>query len=241
MAVRQYVGARYVPKFYEFNNGVWQSNTEYEPLTIVQYNGNSYTSKKPVPSTIGDPSANPAYWVATGNYNAQVENYREEVIELNTNINKIQNLIKLENRKILCISDSYGMSDGLGGWPARLGAAISEINGCSVYSQVHSGSGFEAQHDQFILLLETWIEQNPTLVGSITDVIVCGGYNDAYYDLTDAQADSRISAFINKCNDNPGLHIKVTLKDGTVIDMTAEKDQKNNGINPLFTEAVYRE
>lgn len=50
-----------------------------------------------------------------------------------------------------------------------------------------------------------------------------------------------LQEFINKCNNNPGLHIKVTLKDGTVIDMTAEKDQKNNGINPLFTEAVYKE
>ena len=205
MSVRQYIGARYVPKFYEFNNGVWESNKEYEPLTIVQYNSNSYTSKKTVPANIGNPSENGDYWVATGNYSAQVEEYRQEVEdyrqELNGNINEIRNLIKIENRKILCISDSYGMSDGAGGWCSKLGVAISEINGCSVYSKVHSGSGFEAQHDQFITLLESWVAENPSLVNSITDVIVCGGYNDAFYDLTEEQADSRIGAFVNKCND----------------------------------------
>lgn len=74
MAVRQYIGARYVPKFYEAedHSANWQAGVIYEPLTIVMYNGNSYTSKKEVPSTIGEPSANPEYWVATGIYSAQV-------------------------------------------------------------------------------------------------------------------------------------------------------------------------
>lgn len=93
MAVRQYVGARYVPKFYEFNNGVWQSNTEYEPLTIVQYNGNSYTSKKSVPANIGEPSSNSDYWVATGNYNAQVENYRIEVGEYKSEVDDLSKVV----------------------------------------------------------------------------------------------------------------------------------------------------
>ena len=74
MAVTQYIGARYVPKFYENSDGTeeWRAGVEYEPLTIVTYNGNSYTSKKPVPSNIGNPSDNPSYWAATGNYNQQV-------------------------------------------------------------------------------------------------------------------------------------------------------------------------
>ena len=71
MSELQYVGARYVPKFadpYE-----WQANTIYEPLTVVMYNRNSYTSKKQVPANIGEPTNNPEYWVCTGNYNAQIE------------------------------------------------------------------------------------------------------------------------------------------------------------------------
>ena len=51
MAVRQYIGARYVPTFFSDENGSteWKSGLSYEALTIVTYLGNSYTSKKTVP------------------------------------------------------------------------------------------------------------------------------------------------------------------------------------------------
>ena len=75
--VRQYVGARYVPKFAD--PAAWASGTSYEAMTIVTYNNSSYTSKIPVPPTVGDPADNPDYWALTGNYNAQVEQYRQEV------------------------------------------------------------------------------------------------------------------------------------------------------------------
>ena len=77
MAVRQYVGARYVPKF--ASPVEWQANTAYESLVIVTYNNSSYTSKKAVPFNVGNPAENPEYWVNTGNYNAQLEEYRKEL------------------------------------------------------------------------------------------------------------------------------------------------------------------
>lgn len=83
MANIQYIGARYVPKFYEGSNGDnWDSGVSYEPLTVVQYLNESYTSKKPVPNTIGNPAQNPNYWAHTGAYNAQVEQYRREVANM---------------------------------------------------------------------------------------------------------------------------------------------------------------
>lgn len=71
MSVREYVGARYVPKFADPVE--WQSDTSYEALTIVTYNNSSYTSKVPVPATVGNPAQNIEYWVLTGNYNAQTQ------------------------------------------------------------------------------------------------------------------------------------------------------------------------
>ena len=44
---------------------------------------------------------------------------------------------------------------------------------------------------------------------------------------------------IQQCNNNPGLHIKVTLNDGTILDLVTSKEQKK--VNPLFTEAAYEE
>ena len=48
MANRQYVGARYVPKFADPVE--WNGALSYEALTIVTHLGHSFTSKKPVPA-----------------------------------------------------------------------------------------------------------------------------------------------------------------------------------------------
>lgn len=74
-AVREYIGARYVPLF--ANPLEWSDTREYEPLTIVTYQGNSYTSMQYVPT--GIEITNTSFWALTGNYNAQIEAYRQEV------------------------------------------------------------------------------------------------------------------------------------------------------------------
>lgn len=73
---RQYVGARYVPKIM----GEWNKALRYEALSVVTYMGNSFTSKVPVPANIDITNEN--YWTNTANYNAQVEEYRQETIAL---------------------------------------------------------------------------------------------------------------------------------------------------------------
>lgn len=90
MPTRQYIGARYVPKIFEYNgSNEWISGIAYDPLTIVTYLNNSYTSKKPVPSSIGNPANNSEYWANTGNYNAQVEAYREDVVSFKNEIEEM--------------------------------------------------------------------------------------------------------------------------------------------------------
>ena len=81
--VRQYVGARYVPLF--ANPLEWSDTREYEPLTIVTYQGNSYTSMQYVPTNIS--ITDTAYWALTGNFNAQMEAYRAEVRAFDDRIN----------------------------------------------------------------------------------------------------------------------------------------------------------
>lgn len=98
--VRQYVGARYVPKFHSNSTSpseiTWEANTAYEALTVVGYNGSSYTSKIPVPSGIGNPADNPTYWALTGNYNGQVELYRQETVEAVETANNVQSNLNTE-------------------------------------------------------------------------------------------------------------------------------------------------
>ena len=94
--VKQYVGARYVPKF--ASPVEWAADTSYEALTIVTFNNASYTSKIQVPPTVGNPANNPKYWALTGNYNAQVEQYRQETENYNAQVEEYrQETVKLED------------------------------------------------------------------------------------------------------------------------------------------------
>lgn len=100
---RQYIGARYVPKFFNNPNGTWEwlEGIQYEPLTIVKYAENTYTSKKLVPSNIGSPNINQEYWANTGNYNGAI-------LELQNEIQTKAPNLKFKNQKILIFCDSYG-------------------------------------------------------------------------------------------------------------------------------------
>lgn len=93
----QYIGARYVPIIYtnpDDGSANWKANVDYESLTIVvEDNGDSYTSKKAVPKSIGKPSENPLYWVKTGDFNASLLALQREVGEVETNIGEIEDVI----------------------------------------------------------------------------------------------------------------------------------------------------
>jgi len=82
MAVTQYIGARYVPMFAD--PAEWSPEVAYEALTIVIHQGNSFTSRQAVP--VGIPLDDERYWVETGNYNSQVESYRQIVLTYNQRI-----------------------------------------------------------------------------------------------------------------------------------------------------------
>lgn len=93
-----YVGYRYVPKIM----GDWDNAQIYEPLSIVQYQGASYTSRQYVP--VGVEITNGEYWAVTGNYNAQVEQYRQDVRNL-------QNEVKGFNDDLIQIETGYQNAD----------------------------------------------------------------------------------------------------------------------------------
>ena len=188
MAVTQYIGARYVPKFYENSDGTeeWRSGVEYEPLTIVTYNGNSYTSKKPVPSNIGNPSDNPAYWASTGNYSAQVEAYRQEVNAYKSAVDGYKEdqesmFNRNTNKRVIIISDSYGNAfDGHPSWLQLCAAQIPYQ--CETYYLGGAGFGYAVggQYDnlRFDRFAETFMP-SVTDPESVTDIVLAAGANDA--------------------------------------------------------------
>jgi len=83
MAVRQYIGARYVAKIYvnslDPSSADWESGVAYEPLTLVTYNSSSYISRKAVAASVGNPADNPECWAVTGLYNGQIAQLQSDV------------------------------------------------------------------------------------------------------------------------------------------------------------------
>lgn len=57
MADMTYIGARYVPKL----EGTWDINLDYDYLAVVDYEGSSYISRRPVPA--GTQLSNRVYWM----------------------------------------------------------------------------------------------------------------------------------------------------------------------------------
>ena len=189
---RQYIGARYVPKFFN-NNGSneWVSGISYEALTVVTYLNCSYTSVKNVPSNIGAPNVATDYWVCTSNIPEIISDISERlsvdenaISSLNDSVDDIKEdyakRYTINNRKFIIGSDSYGTSS-FGNWVAQLaeylGVSSDYIN-CAV-----DGSSFG--NPQYPNLRWLTILQNTTSTlttaekEAITDIVYLGGINDA--------------------------------------------------------------
>lgn len=229
---RQYIGARYVPKFFQGVNGSpeWVAGLAYEALTIVTYLGNSFTSKVPVPAGVGNPADNPTYWVNTGNYNAQVDAYREEVAgvksdvagvqgDLNAEIQNRENadaeiraqIAKQEKKFYIFISDSYAdptRYPNKNSWPYYV-AQIMGLNSDEYTVSALGSTGFVTANNNvtFLTLLNRATIPTETLV---TDIVVGGGLNDGVTGVTHTQIISKMGEFIRAAKTlNPKIKVHI--------------------------------
>ena len=142
MATRQYIGARYVPKFFEnssTNDSTWSANTIYEPLTLVTYNLNTYCSKKAVPASVGNPSQNGTYWVAISFTSEQVNELQEQISAIADNIDDIEDNIDDIESDVSNIDGRFdnGVLDVLHGGTAATSADVARQNlGCMTFIHV---------------------------------------------------------------------------------------------------------
>lgn len=175
---RQYVGARYVPKVM----GEWNKALQYEALSIVTYKGNSFTSKVPVPANID--ISNKTYWVNTGNYNAQVEAYRQQTAQLENRLNG--EIIDRKNDtkdNILWIGDSYSVN-----YNHKLPNGVRNmLNAKNWYEYSRGGAGFAgawAGASFNDLIQEAKNEMSASQKEMIKYVYIVGGANDSSFDWT---------------------------------------------------------
>lgn len=103
-----YIGARYVPIFADPVE--WDNEREYEPLTIVVYNGDMYTSKCYVPKGAAlpeYPENQTKYWVRTADYNYQFADLKKTVNDLSRLVEQFQ-------------KDNQTFTDLINGWNEKV-------------------------------------------------------------------------------------------------------------------------
>lgn len=197
---RQYVGARYVPKVM----GVWNKALQYEALSIVTYEGNSFTSKIPVPANID--ISNETYWVNTGNYNAQVEAYRTETAQLKTDVNnEITNRKNADKDNILWIGDSYSVN-----YNHKLPNGVrSMLNANNWYEYSKGGAGFAGAWAGVSfndLIQQAKNELSASQKEMIKYVYIVGGANDSSFDWATLKP-KVISTVDNARGSFPNAHV----------------------------------
>lgn len=197
---RQYVGARYVPKVM----GEWNKALQYEALSIVTYSGNSFTSKVPVPANID--ISNKSYWVNTGNYNAQVELYRQETAQLENHLNN--EIIDRKNDtkdNILWIGDSYSVN-----YNHKLPNGVRDmLNAKNWYEYSKGGAGFAgawAGASFNDLIEQAKNEMSASQKEKIKYVYIVGGANDSSFSWTNLKP-KVISTVQNARNSFPNAQV----------------------------------
>lgn len=218
MAATQYIGARYVPLFFsnpDDNSNNWKSGVAYDPLTVVTDLNQSYTSKIPVPASVGRPSENPTYWILTGAYSAQIEQYRQEVeavIEdvesVTEEVENINNTINpLIHKKYIFLGDSYDTLH-----TPSIAAKVAGYMGIPENNYIDlsvGGRGFVSFNNQ------TWLSALQAAYGTIespesyTDMIVYGGANDTV-DVNEAALLDAMAVF-NEYVKNNFPNVKIHL------------------------------
>lgn len=186
MATRQYIGARYVPKFYQNSvdgSTTWQSNVVYEPLTYVTLtNGHMYISKKQVPATVGTPASNIDYWLDVGSYNGFIDSLQSQINVIEGEIDDLEAATtgvayEMSERTFLFLADSY---DVLTNYVDSLGNRLH----CKRYvKKSQSGASFvrhDSPWDQYTYynVLTTLNPLNDTDKAEITDVCILASVND---------------------------------------------------------------
>lgn len=197
---RQYVGARYVPKVM----GEWNKALQYEALSIVTYQGNSFTSKVPVPANID--ISNMTYWVNTGNYNAQVEAYRQQTAQLENHLNS--EIIDRKNDtkdNILWIGDSYSVN-----YKHKLPNGVRYmLNAKNWYEYSKGGAGFLgawAGASFNDLIEEAKNDMSASQKEMIKYVYIVGGANDSSFSWTQLK-DKVVSTVQNARSSFPNAQV----------------------------------
>lgn len=215
--VREYVGARYVPKFM----GTFDATQSYEALCVVDNGlGTSYISKIPTPA--GTSLTDTTYWAIYGaisgaiiNLQNQIDNINNvEIPNLNTAIGSKANQSmvneiaydRLNGRRVVILTDSYGQAPSGDTFYDQLLTAFPEfVDQDNIYMFAYGGAGFVSSGNVYEweqLFFTSNDYQNVSDPDTITDFYVLGGCNDAGENVAQNNINANAVSLLNLIKTN---------------------------------------
>lgn len=233
MSIHQYIGARYVPIFYQNSldpdSTEWEGNVTYEPMTWVSLsNGNMYLSKKTVPANIGTPASNPAYWMEAGQFNAYINLLQSEIDTINNTdlpaiTSDISDLQSNERKRTaIYLGNSYTEGSGV---PNSGVYNLTKHMFNDTRVQYAGGCGFvtyTGHNYNFETLLDTILLDSTLDRDSVTDIIILSAWGDTMAKIEhgvstyESMLQSALASLMTKIKNNftnPHLRISVALLD----------------------------
>jgi len=189
--VREYIGARYVPKF----TGLYDNTQSYEALCVVDNGvGTTYISKIPTPA--GTPLTNTTYWAVYGASSGAIIDLQNRMTTVENDIANIPT-----QRHIIICGDSY--VQGIGGDGYTIESAIESITNWDVRRFYSGGCGYiriNAEDKRMYEVVEDAIE-GTTDKEVITDVVLAASvYNDTGMSGTSSFNESSFKTAIANIN-----------------------------------------
>lgn len=203
MAVNRYIGMRYVPKII----GQHDPQIAYEALSIVTYNGNSYTSKQNVPP--GTEITNTDYWVVTGNYNAQVEQYRSEVVNAVATVTEgMSNLESSVNQTVEELEGNVAeaISDMQSDVTSEMEATVTTVNN----SLATTTASLQSRMDTLSTNVNADLAETTTEIEGYVDDRVATALPNVYYAIDDERFDASERSTLKTYICRPAITIDTT-------------------------------
>lgn len=191
MAVNQYIGAAYVAHGFT----PWNAQTSYDGMYVVEYQNGNYISKKPVPAGVAPAGnqQNNEYWFWFGVKSAQIDEYINDVQEVQNNLNTLDEKVdNIGNKNIIIIGDSYAVgtyAQNIVPYPTLIANTFNLTEGINIHTYAHDGWGFTGTASNSFLTLLNQAINDISNKNDITEIMFVGGTNDqnaTLSDITDA-------------------------------------------------------
>lgn len=217
MAIREYVGARYVPRF----TGLYDATQIYDALDVVDNGiGTSYIAKKTVPA--GTPLTDTDYWFVYGASSGAILDLQTRMSAAEGNINDLdiitenndEKIASIKHKKYIIIGDSYERVTSFGsavsgylehGATSFISTNVQKSSDGYIYVASRGGSGFtndgggKSSGNGFLnMLTEARGQMTADEAADIDCILIAGGVNDSFYNIGDpdiALLSDRMNAF----------------------------------------------